>query len=110
MTQFFRVKTLCLLLSLTALPLSGCATALRAPLMGVWYTDLKSGHSATSNAGANLVGEACATSVLGLVATGDASIETARRSGKINQILSVDEQVMSVLGVYAKYCTIVRGK
>jgi hypothetical protein len=78
--------------------------------MGAWYSDVKAGLGATSHVGANLVGEACASSILGLVATGDASIETARRAGKINQILSVDEHITSVLGVYAKYCTVVRGK
>jgi len=78
--------------------------------MGAWYSDLRSGVAATSNPSGNLVGEACASSILGLVATGDASIEAARRNGRITQISAVDEHSTSILGIYATYCTTVRGK
>lgn len=88
--------------------LSGCAMS-RAPLTGVWYSDVQSGIAATPQVGPK-VGEACAKSILGLVATGDASIEAARRNGGIISIASVDEKNTSLLGVYATHCTIVRGK
>lgn len=86
----------------------GCATA-RAPLTGVFYTATQSGLAATPQAGPKW-GEACASSILGMVATGDASIEAARRNGGITSIASVDEKASSILGIYATYCTIVRGK
>ena len=89
--------------------LAGCAIA-RSPVTGSIYTDTHSSQSATSNQAGNRVGEACVTSILGVVATGDASIEAARRNGGITMISSVDESATSYVGVYAKYCTIVRGR
>lgn len=99
-----------LLVLVAAVGLSSCATSLRAPLSGGLYSDLHAGSAATSNQAGNRVGEACATSILGLVATGDASIEAARRNGGITMITSADDSIMSILGVYAKYCTVVRGR
>jgi len=86
----------------------GCASA-RSPLTGMFYTSTQSGLAATPQAGPKW-GEACASSILGMVATGDASIEAARRNGGITSIASVDEKASSILGIYATYCTIVRGK
>jgi hypothetical protein len=96
-------------LALALIVLSGCAMA-RAPVTGAWYSDVQSSVNATSNQAGNRVGEACSSSILGLVATGDSTIEAARRNGGITQITSVDDSAMSILGFYAKYCTIVRGR
>ena len=85
----------------------GCA---RAPVMGIVYSDLQYAQSATSNQTGNRTGESCATSILGLVATGDSSIETARRNGGITLVSSVDESYSTILGIYSKACTIVRGR
>ncbi len=90
--------------------LSGCATPMRAPTTGFLYTDSLAGVAATANQTGNRMGEACATSILGLVGAGDASIEAARRNGGITMISSVDESFFSVLGIYGKTCTIVRGR
>ena len=100
-------------LALLGLPLilfSGCAMVMRAPVTGGIYTDTHAGLMATSNQAGNRVGEACATSYVGLFAAGDASIESARRNGGITMISSVDEHSRSVLGLWAEYCTIVRGR
>ncbi len=88
---------------------SSCATATRSPLTGYIYSDLLSSESVTSAQAGNRVGQACAQSYFGLVATGDASIETARRNGGITTISSVDGKTESYI-VYAKYCVIVRGR
>ena len=87
----------------------GCAMA-RSPVTGFAYTSTQAGLSATSNQTGNRVGKACANSYLGIIATGDASIETARRNGGITMITSIDEESSSTLGVYAEYCTVVRGR
>lgn len=87
----------------------GCASA-RSPVTGFFYTDTHSDVTATSNAVGTKAGQACATSILGVYASGDASIESARKVGGITQITSVDDSSWSLLGLYAKYCTIVRGK
>ena len=89
--------------------LNGCAMV-RSPAMGALYTDVQSGESSTSNQAGNRLGEACASTILGLVATGDASIEAARRNGGITMISSVDEHATSILGIYGKFCTVVRGR
>jgi hypothetical protein len=47
---------------------------------------------------------------MGLVATGDASIEAAKRAGGIQEVASVDHQSTSILGIMGEFCTIVRGK
>ena len=89
--------------------LSSCAS-LRAPNAGILYSDTQYGQGATGNQSGNRVGEACSTSILGLIAVGDASIEAARRNGGITMISSVDESSSNYFILYGKYCTIVRGR
>lgn len=91
------------------LMLTSCATV-KSPLMGAWYTDVKAPLTATSNSNATKVGSAEATSVLGLVATGDASIDAAAKAGGITKIHHVDEQSTNILGLYAKYKIYVYGE
>lgn len=55
-------------------------------------------------------GEACMQNVLGLVAWGDASIDTAKKNGGITQVASVEQLPTRVLSYYARYCTVVRGE
>jgi len=78
--------------------------------MGVIYTEV-SGSVAAGPGPANYskVGKAEAKSVLGLVATGDASIKTAAQNGNIKTIKYVDYHVENILGVIGKYTTIVYG-
>lgn len=94
------------LMSLTA-----CASYnFRNPVMGSLYADSQFGDAATSNPAGTKMGEACSMSILGAVAMGDASIEAARKNGGITSITSVDGKFTNYVGVYAQYCTIVRGK
>jgi hypothetical protein len=92
-----------------AASLTGCATA-HSPVTGFWYTNVKGGIQATEAYGGTARGEACASSILGVVATGDASIDTAKKAGGIAQVVAIDHTSNSILGVYAKYCTVVYGK
>ena len=55
-------------------------------------------------------GRACAQSILGLVAQGDASIKAAAAEGGITKVSSVDHYTRNMLGVIGEYCTIVRGQ
>lgn len=55
-------------------------------------------------------GEACVQNFLGLIATGDASIDAAKKNGGITTVTSVDENVSRVLGYYAQFCTVVKGQ
>jgi hypothetical protein len=55
-------------------------------------------------------GQACATGILGLVATGDASLDAAKKAGGITEVHSVEFKGMNVLGIYTQGCTVVHGK
>lgn len=97
-------------LSLAAFLITGCATSNRQPVTGFLYSDVKGPEHATDNVAAPKTGEACAQSILGWFATGDASIEAARRNGGITTVAYVDNYTNSYVGVYAKYCVRVHGK
>ena len=92
--------------------LAGCAPVghggLGAPVLGVIYTETYGPSTIGDKIGAK-EGTSCAQSVLGLVATGDASYKAAARDGGITKIDSVDFYVRNILGILAEYCTIVRG-
>lgn len=62
-----------------------------------------------TTATASKVGTATSTTYLALYATGDASIEAAKRNGGITTVSSVDEKVHSILGLITTYTTTVRG-
>ncbi|MCX7811020.1 MAG: TRL-like family protein [Leptospiraceae bacterium] len=84
-----------------------CATPGFGPNGGL-FTSAKIGTYGTGKP-ASKTGEACASSILGLVAIGDASVEAAKSQGGINDVSYVDYQTFSILGLYAKLCTVVRG-
>lgn len=92
-----------------ALSMSGCAYV-ASPLMGAWYTDVKSPVAVTSNTNSSKVGSAGATSILGLVATGDASIDAAAKAAGISTIHHVDQHATNILGIYATYTIFVYGE
>lgn len=90
---------------------TGCAavaTGGNTFALGLIYSGYKS-SGAVGTAAATKRGEACASSILGAIATGDASIEEAKRAGGITQIAFVDHDQFSILGLYATSCTIVHG-
>lgn len=89
-----------------ALLLAGCV---KSPLVGGLYTDVKDGLAVTGNAGSSKVGTAEAKGYLGLVALGDASIQTAAREAGITRIHHVDYQAKSYVGIYTIYTVIVYG-
>jgi hypothetical protein len=88
---------------------SGCAFA-ASPVTGTLYNGSKAHQSATSNPLGQKRGESCSTSILGIIATGDASASAAAAAGGVTKISVVDTDVSSVLGIYAKYCTVVQGE
>lgn len=90
---------------------TGCAavaTGGNTLALGFIYSGYKS-SGAVGTAQATKRGEACASSILGAIATGDASIEEAKRAGGITQVAFVDHDQFSILGLYATSCTIVHG-
>lgn len=85
---------------------SGCAAlSTRTPVTGLIYTEASAGESVTSNAVVSpRSGEACVSSILGLIGTGDASINTAAKEAGITKITYVDGKSSNILGIYATYC------
>jgi len=82
----------------------------KSPVMGVVYTDVVSGNAVTSNKLATKVGKGMAKGILGIVATGDASYQTAAKNAGITKISHVDERSYTILGIYTTYETIVYGE
>ena len=89
--------------------MSGCAMV-GAPVTGFIYTDVKAPLAVTSNTGSSKVGTAKMQSILGWVATGDASIEAAAKSAGITKIHHVDYEANAILGIVATFTVVVYGE
>lgn len=99
-------------LGAAAFTFSACTSTI-SPLPGLLYTDVKypSYYDGVEAAGPGpRRGTAQASSILGLIATGDASIEAAAKNGGVKKIQTADTHGMSILGLYATYTTIVTGE
>lgn len=99
-------KILATVLAAAALMAAGCV---KTPVSGFAYTDIKDGMAVTGNAGSSKVGTAEVKGYVGLVALGDASIQTAAREAGITRIHHVDYQTKSYVSVYTIYTIIVYG-
>src|SRR5438105_15823910 len=89
--------------------LTGCATIGNAPVMAPMTLHEKGPVAAGSATGSAKVGRSEAWGIL-VFATGDASISAAMKNGGITRIHHVDHETFAILGVYAKYTTIVYGE
>lgn len=65
---------------------------------------------ATNVADSSKTGEACGINLLGFISFGDFSVDRAKRKGGITEVSSVDSSIVSLIGIYAHKCTIVKGK
>lgn len=92
-----------------AATLSGCA-AVHNPVRGVVYSDVNYPITATGSEVGSKTGEATATSILGIIATGDASVAAAAKAGGITKIKTVDVKATNILTFYAKYTVVVTGE
>lgn len=91
-----------------AISLQSCITTQAG--VGGLYTDVKQGEMATSNIRGSKVGTSKANSYLGLIAVGDASVDTAAKNGGITRISHVDSRKKSILGIVTSTTTIVYGE
>jgi hypothetical protein len=94
-------------LAVAAMLLQGCATSV--PVGGL-FTDLQLPVAVTSNAQGTKIGIAKCKSVLGLVATGDCSLEAAKKQGGITEVTHVDWKANNILGIIGEYELIVHGR
>ena len=103
------VGTCLMLLVVSIFLLGGCAMV-QAPVNGFVVTSLTAPVAATDNQVSSKVGSASCTSILGIVAFGDCSINVAARNGNISKIHHVDHDATSILGIYSTYETHVYGE
>jgi hypothetical protein len=115
----FHTVALLLIVVAAVLTNTGCVTNMfpGGPTpAGYLYTDVTSPSQyltvATDSAViASRSGEASASAILGLIATGDAGIEAAMKDGNITKVHHIDHQVVHFLGgIYVKNKTIVYGR
>lgn len=99
----------CAVLAAGVILLAGCVMA-NAPIVAPIGVDVK-GPVAVGDPSvpATKVGKAQAQGII-LVGMGDASIAAAAQSAGITRIHHVDANTLNVLGIYARYETIVYGE
>ncbi|MBB1519688.1 TRL-like family protein [Aquipseudomonas guryensis] len=87
--------------------LSGCATGLSPVGVGL-ITDVKGPITATTAQGSKQ-GTSCATTIIGLINKGDASIEAAKANGSISSVASADYHTKGFYPFFGKTCVTVTG-
>ena len=102
-------KIIILLISLfTSSLFTGCATTYP---VGIIYTNVKLPLTATQNKGKSTkLGVSTSNSYVGVVATGDSSIDRAVRNADIDEVQYIDWHAKSILGFIGTYKTLVKGK
>jgi hypothetical protein len=108
------MKKLGILAALLALPIfAGCAGGYPVPADGFLFVSVTAPGwypGVTNQIGAK-TGSSAATGFVGLIATGDASIEAAARAGGITKIHSVANKWTKILGgLYWKFETHITGE
>jgi len=88
--------------------LSGCATGISPVGIGL-ITDVKGPITATGMVGSKS-GTACATTTLGLINKGDASIEAAKKAGNISVVASADYHTKGFYPFVGETCVTVTGR
>ncbi|HMX62021.1 MAG TPA: TRL-like family protein [Candidatus Sumerlaeota bacterium] len=95
-----------------AVSLTGCLSVPVMPPYGIVYTDYKAplDFDQEKSPVGDRSGSAETMSIVGLVAMGDASIQTAAEDGNIKTIYGADYEYFNVLGIYQTYKTVVHGE
>jgi hypothetical protein len=88
----------------------GCVVAPFQPPMGV-VSSVKAPLSTEGNFNAgSKSGEASVVSILGIVSTGDCSIDAAAKDGGLNKVNHLDYDYMNIFGIYQKVTVIAYGE
>lgn len=97
-----------ILICVTSSFLLGCATGPSPVGIGL-ITDVKGPITATGMVG-NKSGTSCATTTLGLINKGDASIEAAKKAGNISVVASADYHTKGFYPFVGETCVTVTGR
>ena len=108
-----RTRSVLGLMIILVVGLGGCMIV-ESPIKGVLGTEVIWGEVATGEAGSETRGtakngKACAESILGLIARGDASVRAAKANGGITEVTTVDHSARNFLNIVGEWCTLVRG-
>ena len=105
-----RTIALLLIAGMACIFLTGCVFP-AAPVYGGLITSDVQGPVAMGDDGVSMekMGMAEATGII-LFSSGDASIKAAMANGGITKVHHVDCKVFSILGLYARYTTLVYGE
>ncbi|MCJ8277324.1 MAG: TRL-like family protein [Bdellovibrionales bacterium] len=99
-----------LFVALVAAQLTGCAMVQTRAGSGALYTKVKDFTNVRYiNTKTTKTGKACATNILGMILTGDMSLDKAKQDGNIRKVSTVDIEGSSILGLYSNVCLIARG-
>ena len=93
--------------------LGGCmSTPVKGKHQGaaVIYADVQFNEHTNDNALGGKRGEGCASNILYIFASGDASAASAAKQAGITKISSVDGTASNILGIYSTYCVVVTGE
>lgn len=102
-----KLLTLCIVGSSLIVP--GTVWAAGATPVGVIYNQTTTGLSTNNGIKPTKEGSTCSYSILSLIAFGDATVNRAKTDAGITKVASVDNSAFNILGVYGRYCTIVKG-
>lgn len=99
-------------LAVASLLFTGCYVAPVMPPPGLLFQSVEApiDTDAQGNTIGSRVGESSSMSVLGLIASGDASVSTAARKGGITRIDHVDYKYLHILLIYHQFTTKVYGE
>ena len=111
----FTKITSSLAIAAVTLLITGCAGGLRAPFkppVGTIYTGFTAplGVELTDTKIGPRTGSAKTTSILGLFAFGDASIQAAAKNGGLKKVYHADYKYNNILGIFAETTVIVNGE
>ena len=89
----------------------GCYSAPVMPPPGMVFADIKAplDYDQEASSVSNSSGSAESLSILGLVALGDCSINTAANNGGLSTLHGADYEYFNVIGVYQTFTTVVYG-
>ncbi|MBH0200759.1 MAG: hypothetical protein HP496_00265 [Nitrospira sp.] len=80
------------------------------PTAGIYMETTSGGILHDNGATPTKTGKSCGTGILGIVATGDTTVETAMNNGGIKKAVYTEQSIKSILGgFYVELCTIVKG-
>lgn len=97
------------LLAVSLLAAASCALPRPSAGPGFIYTNVTEGIFVNNAVEDRKQGQECTSNILGIVSSGDASIDVVKRKASIKNVASIDRTYEGILGVYAKSCTIVKG-